>query len=59
MYKISADEGYGNSQNNIAALYEAGVGTTKNFSEACRYYKLAADQGYANAIYNLARMKVM
>ncbi|KAI8351708.1 hypothetical protein B0O80DRAFT_111881 [Mortierella sp. GBAus27b] len=44
-FKIAADLGDPDSQNEVAQCYVDGTGTEKNAFEAARYYRLAAAQG--------------
>jgi TPR repeat protein/MinD-like ATPase involved in chromosome partitioning or flagellar assembly len=54
LYKLAADQGNANAQNNLGQFYALGRGgLQKDEREAARLYKLAADQGNANAQVNL------
>ncbi len=53
LYKLAADQGNAEAQNNLGVMYDKGQGVTQNYQEAARLYKLAADQGYARAQFNL------
>ncbi|KAF9093624.1 hypothetical protein BGX29_009868 [Mortierella sp. GBA35] len=44
-FKLAADFGDPDSQNETAQCFLDGVGTEKNAFEAARYYRMAADQG--------------
>eukprot|EP00825_Cyclidium_porcatum_P037532 TRINITY_DN4162_c0_g1_i8.p3 TRINITY_DN4162_c0_g1~~TRINITY_DN4162_c0_g1_i8.p3 ORF type:complete len:117 (+),score=33.51 TRINITY_DN4162_c0_g1_i8:226-576(+) len=55
-YKLSADQGNSNGQNNLGYCYANGKGTEQDLEmafKAFKYYKLSADQGNANGQYNL------
>ena len=41
-YRLSAEQGIGSAQQNLAQLYFRGLGVEKNLSEAYRWYSLAA-----------------
>ena len=53
-YELAAARGHAKSQNNLACLYEDGLGVEQSNEKAMEYYKLAADQGLAGSQYNLA-----
>ena len=42
-----------NAQNNIAVLYENGLGVELDFKKAFSYYLLSANQGFMIAQFNL------
>ena len=48
-----ASQGHKDAQYQLAALYRAGQGVTKDHSVAAHWYKKAADQGHVKAQYNL------
>src|SRR5262249_31883770 len=53
-YKLAADQGDAQAQNNLGLFYEEGRGgLQKDDREATRLYKLSADQGNADGQYNL------
>jgi TPR repeat protein len=56
LYKLAADQGYGEGQHNLGILYPDGRGVPKDDREAARLYKLAADQGNAYAQAGLKRL---
>lgn len=45
----AANQGWGVAQKNAAVLFDQGVGTKKNESEALRWFRLAAESGSAEA----------
>ncbi|KAF9974634.1 hypothetical protein BGZ73_001897 [Actinomortierella ambigua] len=44
-FKIAADLGDADSQNEVALCYQDGIGTDKDMFQAAKYYRLAAKQG--------------
>ena len=55
-FKRAASQGFPASQVNLGRLYEQGLGTQKNPSEAFRYFSLADEQGYDMALLPLGNM---
>ncbi len=55
-YRLAADQGYANAQNNLGSIYIYGRGVPQNYAEAMKWYRLAADQGNARAQVNLGIM---
>ena len=55
-YRLAADQGHADAQNNLGLKYASGEGVVEDDAEAVRWYRLAADQGLANAQYNLGLM---
>ena len=55
-YKISAENGYAPSQNNLGVLYSKGRGVEKNEKEAFKWYLKAAKQGDDVAQCNVGRI---
>lgn len=53
-YRLAADQGDANAQNNIGAMYEHGMGVPVDTAQAAKWYRLPADQGFATAQFNLA-----
>ena len=53
MFRLAADQGYPDAQNNLGLCYARGEGVTQDYSEAVKWYRLAADQGYPKAQNNL------
>ncbi len=51
-----AKNGVAEGQNNVAYLYERGMGVKQNFVEAQAWYTRAADQNLPAAMYNLAML---
>ena len=51
-----AEKGDPEGQNNVAYLYERGMGVKQNFEKAEAWYELAADNGLPVAMYNLAML---
>ncbi len=52
-YQVAADHGDPYAKNNLAILYEKGLGTEKNIPKAIKLYKEAAEVGHDTSIYNL------
>jgi uncharacterized protein len=55
-YQLAADQGDALAQNNLASLYEHGLGVPTNFTRAAELYRKSADQGFAKAQTSLGRM---
>lgn len=55
-WRTAAEMGDARAQNNLAGMYDAGVGVPQDASEAVRWYRRAADQGLEWAQLNLAHM---
>ena len=51
-----AEQGGAEGQNNVAYLYERGLGVKQSFKEAEAWYTLSASQGLPVAMYNLAML---
>ena len=51
-----ADKGYASAQFNLAYMYRAGLGVSRDYAEAMRWYRKAADQGYSDAQFNIGVM---
>ena len=47
-YRLAADQGHADAQNNLGLKYASGEGVVEDDAEAVRWYRLAADQGLAN-----------
>jgi TPR repeat protein len=52
-FLASAEEGYADSQFNVALMYEKGIGVGKDEKEAVLWYGKAASQGNSSAQFNL------
>ena len=48
-YRLAADQGLADAQNNLGLMYDNGEGVPEDDAEAVRWYRLAADQGDAGA----------
>ena len=55
-YRLAADQGNADAQNNLGAMYDNGQGVPQNYAEAVKWFRLAADQGHAIAQNNLGLM---
>ena len=53
-YALAAERGFAKAQNNLAWLYEKGLGVEQSYEKSFEYYQKAADQGLAEAQFNLA-----
>ena len=53
LYRIAAEQGYADAQNNLGYCCERGLGVEKNLTEAVKWYRKAAEQGQVNAQHNL------
>jgi TPR repeat protein len=52
-WRRAAEEGDAKAQNNLAGMYDAGVGVAQSYTEAVRWYRRAGDQGLVWAQLNL------
>lgn len=52
-YRLAAEQGDPNAQNNIGAMYQNGLGVPEDMTEAAKWYRRSADRGLATAQYNL------
>ncbi len=55
-YRLGAEQGDADAQNNLGAMYDHGQGVPQDDKEAVRWYRLAAEQGCADAQLNLGAM---
>lgn len=56
MWRLAADRGSADAQNNLAVFFETGThGHPKDEREAVRLYQRAAAQGHPQALFNLGR----
>ena len=55
-YRLAAEQGNANAQNNLGTMYDRGEGVPENDREAVKWYRLAAEQGLAIAQNNLGWM---
>ncbi len=53
LYLIASDLDHYGAKNNLALLYESGLGTPKDVNKALQLFQEAADQGDITAQYNL------
>jgi uncharacterized protein len=56
LFSVAADRGSARAQFMLGGLYERGLGTAVNLTEALHQYRLAANQGYVSAQVEIARM---
>ena len=55
-YRLAADQGYADAQNNLGSMYLKGQGVPQSYAEAIKWYRLSADQSTAGAQFNLGAM---
>lgn len=53
-YRVAAEQGDPNAQDNLGSMYLNGIGVPKDYAEAAKWYRKAAEQGLAVAQFNLA-----
>ena len=51
-YRLAAEQGYADAQNNLGVMYDQGEGVSVNYKEAMKWYLLAAEQGNKDATAN-------
>jgi len=51
-YRLAAEQGFSEAQNNLGTLYGAGVGVPQDNAEAFAWFSIAADQGNDAAVAN-------
>lgn len=56
LYRLAAERGVANAQNNLGAIYDNGDIVPQDRKEAAKWWKLAAEQGYSAAQESLGRM---
>jgi TPR repeat protein len=56
LYRQAAQAGFAPAQNNLAIMYEQGLGVAPDLKLAIRWYQRAADLGEANAQHHLGKM---
>lgn len=52
-YRVAADQGHAESQNDVGMFYISGMGVKKDYAEGMRWLRKAADQGSAIAERNI------
>ncbi|MBU0464471.1 MAG: sel1 repeat family protein [Proteobacteria bacterium] len=55
-FRMAASQGFESAQNNLAAMYEQGLGIARSDVLAAQWYLLAAEQGNAKAQHSLGQM---
>jgi TPR repeat protein len=55
-YKMAAEQGDADAQNNLGEIHEMGHGTAPNPEEALRWYERAAERGLGSAQFNAGRL---
>ncbi len=56
LYRRAAEIGFVPAQNNLAAMYEKGMGVPVNLPEAARWYQSAAEAGFVQAQHSFGEM---
>ncbi len=56
LYRRAAEMGFAPAQNNLAAMYEKGMGVPVNLLEAARWYQTAAEAGFVQAQHSFGEM---
>jgi hypothetical protein len=51
-YRLAADQGNAQAQNNLGFMYDSGEGVPQNYSQAYIWYSLAGTSGNADAVKN-------
>ena len=52
-YRLAAEQGYAQGENDLGNMYREGEGVAKDHAEAAKWYKLAADQNHAGSLNHL------
>jgi len=52
LYRLSAEQGLAEAQNNLGSMYSKGQGVPQDYQEAVKWFRLSAEQGYAQAQFN-------
>ncbi len=56
LYRRAAETGFAPAQNNLAAMYEKGMGVPVNLLEAAHWYQSAAEAGFVQAQHSFGEM---
>lgn len=56
LFRMLAEQGNAQAQNNLGYLYARGAGVPQDYAEAVKWYRKAAEQGLARAQHNLGYM---
>jgi len=56
LYRLAADQGDADAQNNLGEIYEIGRSIAPNMEEALRWYQSAAERGLGAAQFNAGRL---
>jgi hypothetical protein len=57
-YRLAAENGDAEAQNNMGVMYEKGRAVPQNDKEALKWYRLAAEQGHAEARKKIKRLEL-
>jgi hypothetical protein len=55
-YRLAAEKGNAEAQNNLGTMYFEGQGAPKNYAKALKWWHLAAEQGFVRAQNNLGSL---
>ena len=53
-YRVSAEQGNADAQNNLAVMYRKGSGVIQDYEKAVEWYRSSAEQGNVEAASSLA-----
>jgi TPR repeat protein len=56
LYRLAADQGDADAQNNLGEIHESGRGVEKSPDQALQWYERAAERGLAAGQFNAGRM---
>jgi TPR repeat protein len=56
LYRLAAEQGDADAQNNLGEIHETGRGVVKNPAEALLWYERAAERGFGPAQFNAGRL---
>ncbi len=56
LYRLAAEQGDADAQNNLGEIHETGRGVVRNPAEALLWYERAAERGFAPAQFNAGRL---
>ncbi len=57
-YRLAAEQGLAEAQNDLGYMYKEGQGVTQDYKEALKWYRLAAEQGHAEARKKIKRLEL-
>ncbi len=56
-FKLAAEQGHADAQNNLGLMYANGQGVTQNLTRAFMWWDIAAKQGHENARFGRAELQ--